>query len=100
VEAGDPIAACIAACEGKHPTGVQIGKGIDQCWARSCATPCNGIGQGQAKPPAMGNCKNPVKTPSADCSQCTVDKCCTAWDACFDNADCAALNACSIACYK
>jgi hypothetical protein len=41
-----------------------------------------------------------VTTPSSDCSQCTVDKCCNAWDACFNDTDCSALNACSIACYK
>jgi hypothetical protein len=41
-----------------------------------------------------------VSTPSADCSQCTVDNCCKPWDACFNDADCSALNACSIACYK
>lgn len=97
---GDPIAACISSCEAQHPKGAQIGKGIDQCWSNSCPTQCNGIGAGKQKPPAHGSCKNPVTTPSADCSQCTVDKCCKAWNACFDDADCSALNACSIACYK
>jgi hypothetical protein len=97
---GDPVTACISACEAKHPKGVLIGKGIDSCWSKSCPTECNGIGTGAAKPPAHGTCQNPVSTPSADCSQCTVDKCCTAWDACFDDTDCAALNACSVACYK
>ncbi len=97
---GDPVAACISACETKYPQGTQIGMGIDTCWGQKCKTECNGIGAGQSKPPAMGSCKNDVRTPSAACSQCTVDKCCAAWDACFDNAQCSALNACSIACYK
>jgi hypothetical protein len=98
--ASDPVAACISACEAKYPKGVQLGKGIDTCWSKSCPTECNGIGTGAAKPAAHGSCQNPVSTPSADCSQCTVDECCTAWDACFDDADCTALNTCSIACYK
>lgn len=97
---GDPTAACIAACETKHPKGALIGKGIDSCWSKSCPTECNGIGAGAPKAAAHGSCENPVSTPSADCSQCTVDKCCSAWDACFDDADCTALNECSIACYK
>lgn len=98
--AGDPVAACLSACEAKHPKGALIGKGIDTCWAKSCGTACDGIGSGTSKPAAHGACRNPVSTPSADCSQCTVDKCCSAWDACFDDADCSALNTCSIACYK
>jgi hypothetical protein len=98
--AGDPVAACISACETKYPKGVQLGKAIDTCWSKSCPTECNGIGTGTSKPAAHGQCDNPVSTPSADCSQCTVDSCCTAWDACFDDADCTALNTCSIACYK
>ncbi len=99
-EGGDPVAACVSACEAKHPAGTQIGKGIDTCWSKSCPTECNGIGAGKPQSAAHGSCQNPVSTPSADCSQCTVDKCCAAWDACFGNADCTALNACSIACYK
>lgn len=95
----DPIAACITACETQHPKGAQIGKGIDTCWANKCSKECTGIGAGQTKPPANGTCNNPVATPSAACSQCTVDSCCKAWDACFDDADCSALNTCSIACY-
>lgn len=100
VDGGDPVAACIAACEAKHPNGALIGKGIDTCWAKSCPTACDGIGSGVSKPPGHGSCQNPVSTPSANCSQCTVDKCCSAWDACFNDADCSALNTCSIACYK
>jgi hypothetical protein len=97
---GQTFDQCIAACEAQYPKGVPIGDGIDQCWAKSCSTSCNGLGAGMQFPPAHGQCKNVVETPGADCSQCTVDHCCAAWDACFDNADCAALNKCSIACYK
>jgi hypothetical protein len=97
---GQTFDQCISACEAKYPKGVAIGKGIDQCWAKSCSTDCNGLGAGMQFPPAHGTCKNVVETPGAACSQCTVDHCCTAWDACFDNADCSALNQCSIACYK
>jgi len=93
------LAACISACETKFPKGAQLGKAIDTCWTRSC-NECDGIAVGQPKPPKNGTCKNPVSTPNANCSQCTVDECCPAWDACFDNTDCAALNTCSIACYK
>ena len=93
------LATCISACEARFPKGAQLGKGIDACWMRSC-NECDGIAVGQPKPPKNGTCKNPVSTPNANCSQCTVDECCTAWDACFDNTDCAALNTCSIACYK
>ena len=97
---GQTFDQCISACEAKYPKGVAIGKGIDECWAKSCSTDCNGLGAGMQFPPAHGMCKNVVETPGAACSQCTVDHCCTAWDACFDNADCSALNQCSIACYK
>jgi hypothetical protein len=96
----DPVQACVSACEAKYPKGALIGKGIDQCWAKSCPSECNDIGAGQAVGPRSGSCQNPVSTPSASCSQCTVNRCCTAWDACFNDAQCAALNTCSIACYK
>jgi len=69
-------------------------------WSKSCSVECNDLGAGMQFPPAHGSCKNVVETPGAACSQCTVDHCCAAWDACFDNADCTALNKCSIACYK
>jgi hypothetical protein len=49
---------------------------------------------------AHGSCKNEVDTPSAACSQCTVDACCAEWDACFGDAECTALNACAVACSK
>jgi hypothetical protein len=94
------VAACLATCETQHPKGLALGKGIDKCWAASCATVCDGIGTGTPKPPTAGTCKNIVETPSAACSTCTVTSCCAAWDACFDDADCTALNTCSIACYK
>lgn len=97
---GDPVAACISACEAKYPAGTTLGKGIDACWAKNCSKECNNIGTGAPKGPKTGTCGHEVSTPSADCSQCTVDHCCAAWDACFGDAQCSALNTCSIACYK
>ncbi|MDB5212908.1 MAG: hypothetical protein JWO86_835 [Myxococcaceae bacterium] len=97
---GQTFDQCISACEAQYPKGVALGDGIDQCWAKSCSTDCNALGAGMQFPAAHGMCKNLVETPGAACSQCTVDHCCAAWDACFDNADCTALNKCSIACYK
>jgi hypothetical protein len=98
---GSPsVDACISACEAQHPTAAAKGRAIDQCWAQSCSTSCDGIGTGQDFGPTKGSCQTDVKTPSAECSTCTVQHCCTAWDACFSDADCVALNACSVACYK
>jgi hypothetical protein len=94
------ISDCIAACEGKWPAAATLGRAIDQCWSQSCSSTCQGIGTGGALGPDHGSCKTDVKTPSAACSTCTVQHCCAVWDACFSNADCVALNACSIACYK
>jgi hypothetical protein len=58
------------------------------------------MANGPLQAPANGNCQNPVFTPNADCSQCTVDVCCDAWDGCFGDAECQALNACADACWK
>ncbi|MDB4937848.1 MAG: hypothetical protein JWP87_4820 [Labilithrix sp.] len=96
----DTVQTCISACEAKYPKGAQIGKGIDQCWSKSCPKECSDIGTGTVFSPKNGSCQNPVSTPSAACSQCTVNRCCSAWDACFDDTQCSALNSCSIACYK
>jgi len=96
-DAGISVAECVKACEAKHPTGADLGRAIDACWAASCAV-CNGIGTGHLEGPTTGTCATAVKTPSAACSTCTVQLCCAAWDACFTDADCVALNACSNAC--
>lgn len=90
--------ACVAACEAKHPKGVAKARAIDACWAESCEA----CGQTTAgKPlhgPDDGACEYDVATPSSECSQCTVESCCDAWDACFGDDDCSTLNACVVAC--
>lgn len=96
---GGTVQDCIAACEAKHPQGAKLGKAIDTCWASSC-TACLAMEDGALKPPTSGSCKTDVFTPSAACSTCTAQRCCSAWDACFGNADCVALNKCSVACYE
>lgn len=88
---------CVAACEAKYPAGVLKGKKIDDCWIASCPA-CQNMPPGQLQPPANGTCQNGVATPAAACSQCTVDKCCAAWDGCFGDAECKALNTCVVAC--
>jgi hypothetical protein len=99
-DAGGGVAACLAACEAKYPAGVPKGDAIDACWKQNCYDPCNGMAPSSTQFGAQhGACKYDVKTPAAACSQCTVDKCCAAWDACFGDEDCAALNKCTIACY-
>ena len=94
------VADCIAACEAKYPAAAVKGHAIDQCWSQSCSTTCDGIGTGGEFGPSAGSCQTEVKTPSAACSTCTVQHCCSVWDACFSDADCVALNKCSIACYS
>lgn len=96
---GGTVQQCIAACEAKYPNGAKLGQAIDACWAKSCAA-CENMESGPLQTPTSGSCKNEVATPSAACSTCTAKNCCAAWDACFSNAECTALNACSIACYK
>lgn len=99
-DASRTVQDCIDACEAKYPDGAVLGRAIDACWKQSCPVVCNGIGEGSAQGPTSGSCKTDVKTPSAACSTCTVQHCCAAWDACYTDLDCIALNACSIACYK
>lgn len=99
-DAGGGVASCIAACEAKYPSAVPKGDAIDACWKQSCYAQCDGMTPSTTQfGPAHGACKYDVKTPAAACSQCTVDKCCAPWDACFGDEDCAALNKCAIACY-
>ncbi len=99
-DAGTTVQDCIAACEAKYPGGANLGRAIDACWSQSCPVVCNGIGEGSSYGPTSGSCKTDVKTPSAACSTCTAQHCCAAWDACYSDDDCIALNACSIACWE
>jgi hypothetical protein len=94
------VAACVAACEAKYPNGAAKAAMIDQCWNDNCGS-CQGMAPGPAQLPADGSqCENPVYTPSADCSKCTVDACCWAWDGCFGDDECKSLNACADQCWK
>jgi hypothetical protein len=93
------VAACVAACEAKYPGGTDKSKMIDQCWADHCSA-CQTMKPGSFYTPTSGACQAGVYTWSADCSQCTTDWCCWAWDMCFSDAECKALNACTVACTK
>jgi hypothetical protein len=93
------VAACLAACEAKYPNSAIKAKAIDQCWADNCAA-CQNMANAPLQSPINGDCQNPVYTPSEDCSQCTADACCAAWDDCFGDAECQALNACANTCWK
>jgi hypothetical protein len=96
-DAGGTAEQCVAACEAKYPKGAQLGRAIDTCWQNRCDS-CLAMDKGAPVGPDYGSCKNEVYTPSSKCSTCTVKNCCTAWDACFSNAECVALNKCAIAC--
>lgn len=96
---GSSADACVAKCEAKYPKGAQLARAIDTCWSNSCDA-CLAMGKGAPQGPESGSCKTDVYTPSAACSQCTVESCCSTWDACFSNAECKALNACAVACAK
>jgi hypothetical protein len=91
--------ACIAACEAKYPGGATKAKTIDKCWADNCGS-CQAVKGVTLYPAANNACQTGVYTLAATCSQCTSDWCCWAWDACFGDAECKSLNACTNACWK
>lgn len=110
---------CIAACRTKHAAGFEKDKAIDQCWAASCVPACAdgplpeagadagddagddaGLDAGAPGDAGAPACKNDVATGDIDCDRCTKERCCGAWDGCFDDADCRALNACIVECEK
>ncbi len=91
---------CVAKCEAAHPMGKSKGALIDQCWVAKCGSSCESLtSDGKNYGPNSGSCQTSVSTPSAACSTCTAQKCCDAWDGCFKDADCAALNECTNQCY-
>ena len=99
------LATCLVACEKAHPTGKTLGDAIDACWLEKCSPACTHdmhVNNGNTYSPALdaGSCATDVKTPAQGCSNCTVQSCCGAWDACFTNGDCKALNTCAIDCYS
>lgn len=94
------VQACLSACEAKFPNGAAKARMIDQCWADNCGSCQNMPPAAPVGPDDGSQCNTPVYTPSADCSKCTVDACCWAWDGCFQDAECNSLNACADACWK
>lgn len=104
-DAGPPntLAGCVAACEASHPAGLQLGQAIDACWVASCSPACTDdmVPTGEVYEPKVdgGSCGHVVKTPGQACSNCTATKCCAAWDGCFGDADCVALNECALDCH-
>lgn len=103
-EDGAPPASCRAQCAEAHPTGVPKDEAIDACWKASCAAPCveeqpdDGGVDGAA--PDAGTCVSPVVTVSLACDACTTASCCASWDDCFQDPECAALNACYQQCVE
>jgi hypothetical protein len=108
---------CIATCRTQHGAGFDKDKAIDKCWETFCVPACAdpppgadagtdasladasddaGDDAGDAAAPDAGApaCKNDVVTGAADCDLCTKQSCCAAWDGCFDDPDCVALNDC------
>jgi hypothetical protein len=97
--AGTSVAACVSACEAKYPKAAAKSRAIDSCWSDHCDA-CTSMPESKALfSPQAASCTTEVETPSAACSECTAQSCCAEWDACFGDADCLALNACSVACY-
>jgi hypothetical protein len=108
---GATPASCRDTCAQDHPNGVALDLAITQCWQASCAGPCIAEDAGVIARPDAGDagdagldagvspaCQKPVVTDTAACDVCTKASCCQAWDACFGDAECTALNACVAAC--
>ena len=103
-DAGTPVTQgeCLSLCRTNHPVGAVKADAIDACWAKSCNPACTvGDPNGKTyKPDAVGTaCKSDLLTPTVACSNCTQANCCDAWDGCFGNDDCVALNDCSLNCW-
>jgi hypothetical protein len=100
-EAGTPK-TCRELCEDAHPASVAKDEAIDSCWEAHCAAPC--IDGEDPVPPdgadagadggGAGACASHVVTISPSCDECTTASCCAPWDACFQDPDCSALEAC------
>jgi hypothetical protein len=101
-DAGLTVEECLQACETKHAVGLAKDQAIDQCWETKCSGPCiddtefdAGAAGGDGGAPM---CKEEVLTATDSCDLCTQTYCCAAWDACFQDDDCVALNTCRNAC--
>lgn len=115
-DGGATTEQCVAACEAKYAAGLTKDKAIDQCWAQSCKGPCvDGTGMfdggvsdggdagamddaGDGGDGGGASCQNGVETGDPACNACTAAFCCGAWDGCFQDKDCAALNDCRSNC--
>lgn len=92
---------CRELCEEAHPTALPKDEAVNSCWEMNCSGPCieetttptDGGTDGDGGADA-GACLSPVVTISESCDQCTILRCCAAWDGCFQDPECSALNAC------
>jgi hypothetical protein len=103
---GDPATpkTCYELCEEAHPTAVPKDEAINSCWETFCDAPCikelpgdGGISADASEGVTTdggGACVSPVVTVSESCDECTRSFCCGSWDACFQDPECSALNAC------
>lgn len=99
---------CAEECRQAHPSGAAKDDAIDSCWEAKCDDPCFGSGasipDGGYPDAGVGTdggmCQNDVdfEPPDPTCSACTQAYCCAAWDGCFNDDDCLALNDCYNAC--
>ena len=96
---------CIELCRQDHRSAVAKDEAVVACWESRCEAPCvlgertdAGAMEDAGDAGSGPSCTSEVITPSLACDQCTRTSCCDAWDACFQDPECAALNACYQAC--
>jgi hypothetical protein len=90
--------SCREECEKEHPNGRKKSAAIDTCWKDHCQAACVDQTGASGTFPDAGSCQGPVITPTPECDECTNANCCAAWDDCFADQECGALNACYIEC--
>ncbi len=95
-EVAEAPKTCRERCTEAHPTAAAKDRAIETCWSTHCAGPCfEGLSDdAEAGAPDAGSCAAPVVTVSSSCDRCTSAACCAAWDGCFQDAECSALNDC------
>ncbi len=105
-DAGDDAAAtfeqCVATCNTTHAAGKAAQDAVDSCWQMHCSEVCISDA-GTFMPPDSGpdaaplTCGlpgEPVDTGNPMCDTCTTDWCCTPYEACEMQIDCAAYGKC------
>jgi len=85
-------AACEAACQAAHPTGLLEITALSTCLTNNCAAAC----APPPPPPPPASCGLSTGVPS--CDACLDTKCCGLAAACAADADCIALLTCAQAC--